>query len=209
MSGDWIATVILLTALALFLIERFLAVEATDERDGRWRVGARDTGNCCAFERSSDGIWPARRRSLGRGAAPAGRGRSGRGESSVCSHTSCSALDQLGLIRLVPGRTGRHYLQVVRDRELVDSLAATLRLFEDVYYGRKSTDDTGVRVGLESRLVISGTPAVAGSGSVAMRLALGTTRLMGCLGAFVLGLALGGCSQGPDRLLWQRAAGRA
>jgi hypothetical protein len=47
-------------------------------------------------------------------------------------------LDQMGLIRLAPGRTGRHYLQSLRDREVIDSLGATLALFEDVYYGRRS-----------------------------------------------------------------------
>jgi Domain of unknown function (DUF4129) len=47
------------------------------------------------------------------------------------------SLDQLGLIRLIPGRTGRQYLQVVRDQELADSLRATLGLFEEVYYGRR------------------------------------------------------------------------
>jgi len=45
------------------------------------------------------------------------------------------SLDQLGLIRLAPGRTGRHYVHSLRDQELGAALAATLRLFEDVYYG--------------------------------------------------------------------------
>jgi hypothetical protein len=48
------------------------------------------------------------------------------------------SLDQLGLIRLAPGRTGRHYLKDVRDPQFADSLGSTLRLFEDVYYGRRS-----------------------------------------------------------------------
>jgi hypothetical protein len=47
-------------------------------------------------------------------------------------------LDQLGLIRLAPGRTGRHYLHALRDPDFIDSTGATLRLFEDVYYGRRS-----------------------------------------------------------------------
>jgi hypothetical protein len=45
------------------------------------------------------------------------------------------SLDQLGLIRLAPGRTARHYVQAVQDHELRGSVAATLGLFEDVYYG--------------------------------------------------------------------------
>jgi hypothetical protein len=48
------------------------------------------------------------------------------------------ALDQLGLIRLAPGRTGRHYVRSLRDRELTDAVSATLGLFEDVYYGRRA-----------------------------------------------------------------------
>jgi hypothetical protein len=47
-------------------------------------------------------------------------------------------LDQLGLIRLAPGRTGRHYVHSLRDQELGDALGATLHLFEDVYYGHRT-----------------------------------------------------------------------
>jgi hypothetical protein len=47
------------------------------------------------------------------------------------------SLDQLGLIRLGPGRTGRQYVSDLRDRELRESAGATLHLFEDVYYGRQ------------------------------------------------------------------------
>jgi hypothetical protein len=46
-------------------------------------------------------------------------------------------LDQMGLIRLAPGRTGRQYVQAIHDPDFIDSLEATLGLFEDVYYGRK------------------------------------------------------------------------
>jgi len=46
-------------------------------------------------------------------------------------------LDQMGLIRLAPGRTGRQYVQKIHQARMVDSLEATLALFEDVYYGRK------------------------------------------------------------------------
>jgi hypothetical protein len=46
-------------------------------------------------------------------------------------------LDQMGLIRLAPGWTGRHYVRWLKDPVLVDSLRATLGLFEEVYYGRR------------------------------------------------------------------------
>ncbi len=46
-------------------------------------------------------------------------------------------LDQLGLIRIVPGRTGRQYVKGLRDPELADCAQATLALFESVYYGHR------------------------------------------------------------------------
>jgi hypothetical protein len=60
------------------------------------------------------------------------------GGSVVCLFAyQLLTLDQLGLIRLVPGHTGRQYVQRIREPHLVDSLESTLTLFEDVYYGRK------------------------------------------------------------------------
>jgi Domain of unknown function (DUF4129) len=47
------------------------------------------------------------------------------------------SLDRAGLIRLAPGWTGRHYVRSMRDPVLVDSLGATLRLFEEIYYGHR------------------------------------------------------------------------
>jgi hypothetical protein len=47
------------------------------------------------------------------------------------------SLEQLGLIRLAPGRTARHYVKAVQDADFRDAVAATLGLFEDVYYGRR------------------------------------------------------------------------
>jgi hypothetical protein len=46
-------------------------------------------------------------------------------------------LDQLGLIRIVPGRTGRQYVKGLRDPELIECVKATLALFESVYYGHR------------------------------------------------------------------------
>ncbi len=47
------------------------------------------------------------------------------------------SLDRAGLIRLAPGWTGRHYVRRLRDPVLVDSLGATLLLFEEIYYGHR------------------------------------------------------------------------
>jgi hypothetical protein len=47
------------------------------------------------------------------------------------------ALERLGLIRLTPGRTARHYVIALTDQPLCDGLRATLGLFEDVYYGHR------------------------------------------------------------------------
>ena len=41
------------------------------------------------------------------------------------------------MIRLAPGWTGRQYVRWLRDPVLVDSLGATLRLFEEIYYGHR------------------------------------------------------------------------
>lgn len=46
-------------------------------------------------------------------------------------------LDQIGMIRLVPGMTGRQYVSGVKNVELRRALAATLALFEEVHYGHR------------------------------------------------------------------------
>jgi hypothetical protein len=48
------------------------------------------------------------------------------------------SLHRSGLIRLAPGWTGRQYVRWLRDPVLVDSLGATLALFEEIYYGHRS-----------------------------------------------------------------------
>ncbi len=47
------------------------------------------------------------------------------------------SLHRAGLIRLAPGWTGRYYVRWLRDPVLVDSLRATLLLFEEIYYGHR------------------------------------------------------------------------
>jgi hypothetical protein len=135
-SGDWIGTVILLTALAVFLASVFwlwrrrMSGTADGESAHAKLGGATRLSDLPEGIRLGDGdAWAEaeRRRAAGDLAG-----------AVVCLFAhQLLCLDQLGLIRLVPGRTGRQYLQVVRDPELANSLGATLGLFEDVYYGRK------------------------------------------------------------------------
>jgi Domain of unknown function (DUF4129) len=135
-SGDWIGTVILLTALAVFLASVFWLWRrrmsgAADGESARAKLGAAarltDLPEGMGLGDGDPWTEAERRRAAGDLAG-----------AVVCLFAhQLKSLDQLGLIRLVPGRTGRQYLHVVRDQELADSLGATLRLFEDVYYGRK------------------------------------------------------------------------
>jgi hypothetical protein len=47
------------------------------------------------------------------------------------------SLAEIGMIRLAPGVTGRQYVAGLKNAELYDRLAATLVLFEEVYYGHR------------------------------------------------------------------------
>ncbi len=135
-SGDWIGTALLLTVLSAFLVGIFVLWL---RRKGGWlapgpaqewvstaaRVGALPEGL-----RAADGDpWAEaqRRRAAGDLAG-----------AVICLFAhQLLTLDQIGLIRLAPGRTGRHYVKGIHDAGLLDSLTSTLRLFEDVYYGRR------------------------------------------------------------------------
>jgi hypothetical protein len=78
------------------------------------------------------------------------------------------ALDREGLIQLARGRTGRQYVRTTTaaDQLLGVPLEATLRLFEQVYYGRKAPSPVAfnrvweLAVSFEQRLQArrSGTP---------------------------------------------------
>jgi Domain of unknown function (DUF4129) len=135
--GNSIATVLLLAALVAFFVCIFMlwirrqSVAGRDETE-RTRLGtAAHLGDLPDGIRSEDADpWAeaTRRRAAGDLAG-----------AVVCLFAhQLLTLDQMGLIRLAPGRTGRHYLQSLRDRDLIDALGATLGLFEDVYYGRRS-----------------------------------------------------------------------
>ncbi len=41
---------------------------------------------------------------------------------------------------MTPGKTARQYVHALDDRPLRESLNATLAVFEEVYYGRRSLD---------------------------------------------------------------------
>jgi hypothetical protein len=136
-SGNLIATVLLLAALVAFFFCLFI-LWMRREGGGVGSAGRRETVGTAA--RSGDlpeGIRPGD----GDPWAEAQRRRAAGDLSgaiiSLFAHQLLT-LDQLGLIRIAPGKTGRHYVQGLRDRDLVDSLRATLSLFEDVYYGRRS-----------------------------------------------------------------------
>lgn len=49
-------------------------------------------------------------------------------------------LDQMSLIRLAPGRTGRQLVRSVEDEVVRGAVGRTLRMFEAVYYGHQEPD---------------------------------------------------------------------
>jgi len=135
-SGDSIGTLVLLAALVLFFVSLVVLWIRRESGLARGESARGRLGTSARLGELPEGIRPGdgdpwaeavRRRAAG-----------DRAGAVVClfAHQLVS-LDQLGLIRLAPGRTGRHYVRALRDQEFVDSLGATLRLFEDVYYGRR------------------------------------------------------------------------
>ena len=63
------------------------------------------------------------------------------------------SLSRLGLVRLIPGRTGRQLQRAVADREFQALVLPTLRQFEAVYYGHRAVppgDFAAVWVAAES-----------------------------------------------------------
>jgi hypothetical protein len=132
--GDWLGTMLLATILATFLT--FLLVlwlrrepfgagkNAERSRPGSAQILAQLAGASSAG--LDDPFSEAERRRAA-------------GDLSgaiiyLFAHQLIS-LDRAGLIRLAPGWTGRQYVRWLRDPVLVDSLGATLGLFEEIYYG--------------------------------------------------------------------------
>jgi len=135
-SGNSIGTILLMAVLVSFFI-LLVVLWARRDRMAAEGAGARARlGSLARLAQLPEGIRPGsddpwaealRRRAAGDLAG-----------AVVClfAHQLLS-LDQLGLIRLGPGRTGRQYVHGLHDRELLDSVGGTLLLFEEVYYGRR------------------------------------------------------------------------
>lgn len=137
MAGEALGRVILIAVLAAFFV--FLIVlaihlgpAAADRRGERGRLETRARLADLPEGLGTDGGDPwaeaMRRKAMGDLAG-----------AVIClfAHQLLS-LDRLGLIRLVPGLTGRQYVRGLRDPELADCVGATLALFEWVYYGRRT-----------------------------------------------------------------------
>jgi hypothetical protein len=134
--GDWLGTMLLATILAAFFVflvvlwlrrEPFAAGRSSEKaRPGSAELLAQLAGD---FTPGLDDPWAEaqRRRSAGDRAGAI---------IYLFAHQLIS-LDRAGLIRLAPGWTGRQYVRWLRDPVLVDSLAATLGLFEEIYYGHR------------------------------------------------------------------------
>jgi hypothetical protein len=129
-----IGTVILVSVLAAILIALVVLWMREGSRMLRWQSDPERVGHSARLAHLPEGLRPGvddpwaealRRREAGDLAG-----------AVVCVFAhQLLTLDQDGLIRLVPGRTGRQYVLGLRDPELHDLLGGTLRLFEDVYYG--------------------------------------------------------------------------
>jgi hypothetical protein len=136
LRSDWLGTILLGTVLAAFFVfllviwlrrEPFAAgAGAATARLGSAHLLAQLPGD---FSAGLDDPWAeAQRRRLAGDYAGA--------IIYLFAHQLIS-LDRAGLIRLAPGWTGRQYVRWLRDPVLVDSLGATLGLFEEIYYGHR------------------------------------------------------------------------
>jgi hypothetical protein len=134
--GDWLGTILLSTVLATFFMflvmlwvrrEPFgVATNASRARPGTSELLAQLPED---LKPGLDDPWAeAQRRRLAGDFAGA--------VIHLFAHQLIS-LHRVGLIRLLPGWTGRQYVRWLRDPVLVDSLGATLLLFEEIYYGHR------------------------------------------------------------------------
>ena len=101
--------------------------------------------------------WAIFRRDCGRETAIPGPRRSADARRETCRGAivclfahQLLTLDQLGLIRLAPGKTGRHYVQGLRDRELADRTGRDAPPVRGCLLRTAVAHARGVRVGLEA-----------------------------------------------------------
>ena len=126
MPGDAIGTLLLLTALLAFFFWIVMLWVRRQAGVGRHEVSKERPATSARLGDLPEGIRPG-------DGDPWAEAKRRRAAGDLSGAVICLfahqllALDQLGLIRLAPGKTGRHYVQGLRDRELADSLGATLK----------------------------------------------------------------------------------
>ncbi len=136
-AGNSIGTVLLLAALVAFFVCIFMLWVRREGAAERGETERTRLGTTARLGDLPEGIRPE-------DGDPWAEAKRRRAAGDLAGAVVCLfahqllTLDQMGLIRLAPGRTGRQYLQSLRDREWIDALGATLGLFEDVYYGRRA-----------------------------------------------------------------------
>lgn len=132
-----IGTILLVAALAAFLVLLiFLALKLSPSAWDRSREEAK-VGTSARLAELPEGLRPTSGDPWAEALARFQAGDLAGAVVCLFAH-QLLRLDQLGLIRIVPGRTGRQYVKGLRDPELLDSVAATLALFETVYYGQRA-----------------------------------------------------------------------
>jgi hypothetical protein len=135
-AGDWLGTILLSTVLTTFFVF-LLVLWLRREPFGSASTSARTKPGTAQL---LDGLPGDLRTGLVDPWAEANRRRlAGDFAGAIIylfAHQLVS-LHRVGLIRLLPGWTGRQYARWLRDPVLADSLGSTLRLFEEIYYGHR------------------------------------------------------------------------
>ena len=167
-AGDSIGTILLAGGTCRVFCLSLHALGSSGARGGRSVKPPREAGNAASARRPSRGDSAGGRRSLGRGAAAAGGGRPGRGDRlfvrAPAAHPRSTGVDPARARpdgpALRPG-AARSRARRLAGRDPPPVRGCLLRA--------EAAHRPGVRVGLESRQCVPGTPADAGCGSVAMR----------------------------------------
>jgi Domain of unknown function (DUF4129) len=134
---DSLGTLLLLAALVAFFVVLIILWFRLDGIATADRIGAMGRlGTAARLAQLPEGIRPGGNDPWAEALARQAAGDLAGAVISLFAHQLLS-LDQLGLIRLAPGRTARQYIRALGDPDFRDYVSATLGLFEDVYYGRK------------------------------------------------------------------------